>query len=159
MAQLYPVAGSKIFIGAAVTAKSNVTEADFASAVWTEIGGWTQAGALGDSVEVISQQVISDNRVRKIKGSADGGTMENTFLPDGTDPGQIAFLAAIDDCRPYQFKIEWGANCVPDGQPRPAGLTDMFYGLALPGARQGGAPNTAQLRTWSIAIDSNIVEE
>lgn len=41
---------------------------------------------------------------------------------------------------------------------QPVGQTDLFYGLALPGARQGGEANTALLRTWSIAIDSNVVE-
>lgn len=41
---------------------------------------------------------------------------------------------------------------------QPAGSTDLFYGLAMPGAKQGGAANTALLRTWAIAVDSNIVE-
>ena len=40
----------------------------------------------------------------------------------------------------------------------PAGSTDMFYGLAMPGARSGGEANTALLRSWSIAVDSNILE-
>lgn len=236
MAQLYPVAGSKIFIGNPVNGKSLVTEADFSGAPWTEIGGWTQAGALGDSQELISQPVISDGRMRKIKGLLDGGSMENTFLPDGLDAGQLLFKQAIRSCRPYQFKIEWGATCpltsvvtisqatpgvvswpahgliagtpvvfqttggLPAGltagttyyvaataltansftvsataggaaisttsagtgthtaEARAVGMTDMFYGLALPGARQGGQANAAHLRTWTIAVDSNIVE-
>lgn len=41
---------------------------------------------------------------------------------------------------------------------QPAGSTDLFYGLAMPGAKQGGAANTALLRTWAIAVDSNILE-
>jgi hypothetical protein len=41
---------------------------------------------------------------------------------------------------------------------QPAGQTDLFYGLAMPGSKSGGAANTALLRTWSIAVDSNIVE-
>lgn len=41
---------------------------------------------------------------------------------------------------------------------QPAGQTDLFFGLAMPGAKQGGAANTALLRTWAIAVDSNIVE-
>lgn len=236
MAQLYPVAGSKIYIGGPVNAKSFVTQPDFASADFVEIGGWTQAGAVGDTQELISQPVISDQRMRKIKGLLDGGTMENTFLPDALDPGQIRFKQALANCRPYQFKIEWGASCpmaavvsisnaspavitweghglpaatpvkfnttgtLPSGitvgntyyvlptgltadsfrisatpggtaintssagsgthtaEALAVGMTDLFYGLALPGARQGGQANAAHLRTWSIAIDSNIVE-
>ena len=236
MAQLYAVAGSKIFIGSRVQGKGLVTAADFADQVWTEIGGWTNAGAIGDTQEVISQSFINERRVRKIKGTRDGGTMENQFAPDGQDAGQIAFKAAIEDCKPHAFKIEWGADCPNEaivtisvatpgvitwtghglvaGQPvsftttgtLPTGLavdttyyvvasgltsnsfsvaatpggsaiattvagsgvhtatagelgmTDMFYGLALPGSKQGGESNTVQLRSWSIAIDSNIVE-
>ena len=233
---LTAVAGSKIYIGDAVNPKSAVTAADFASATWTEITGWTQAGSLGDTQEIISQTVISAGRTQKIKGTRDGGTMENTFIPEATDPGQAKFKAAIENCRPYQFKIEWGANClntstvtitiaspgvitwnahgflagqavsftttgalptgltagttyyvlssgltansfqvsatpggtaiattgtqsgVHTGQAMPTGQTDLFYGLALPGAKAGGEANTSQLRTWSIAVDSNIVE-
>lgn len=233
--QLYAVGNSKIFIGSRVNRpKGAVTEADFTGEIWTEIGEWTAAGAIGDTQEVITQKVISSGRVRKAKGTRDAGTMENTFIPTPDDQGQIKFRQAIEDCKPYKFKIEWGAGCLPEfaftatgtsavltaedhgfvaGQTvtfvgndlpaplvagtvyyvlptgladdtfqvsatrggaaiattdagsgeitvvsQPIGQTDLFYGLALAGARQGGDADTAQLRTWSIAIDSNIVE-
>lgn len=235
---LYPVSGSKLYIGGRVTAKGTVTAADFADAIWTEVGGWANAGAIGDTQEVGEQALINEKRVRKFKTTLNGGTMENTFVPMALDPGQIKFKAAIADCVPYQFKIEWGADCMPSsdvtisvaapavvtwpshgleaGQPvvfsneggalpagleagkiyyviaaglaanafsvattpdatagiettaagtgthtasaPPAGMTDMFYGLALPGARQGGDATAAHLRAWSIAVDSNIIE-
>jgi len=156
MAGLYPVAGSKIFIGAEVTAKGTVVAADFTSAVWVEIGGWANAGALGDSQEVGEQSLINESRVRKFKSVLNAGNMENQFVPMPTDAGQIAFKAAIASCKPYQFKIEWGAGCGETEDPE--GMTDMFYGLALPGARQGGDATAAHLRAWTIAVDSNIVE-
>lgn len=233
---LYPVAGSKIYIGGPVTAKGTVTEADFVGASWTEIDGWANAGAIGDTQNVSEQDLINQRRTRKMKTTLNGGTMENQFVPLALDPGQIKFKAAIDDCRPYQFKIEWGADCVPSaevaismadpgvvswtghglvaGQPvvftttgtlptgltagvvyyviaggltadafsvaatpggagiettsagsgthaasaPPAGMTDMFYGLALPGARSGGGATATHLRSWSIAVDSNTIE-
>ncbi|MCK9513521.1 MAG: hypothetical protein M0R28_20165 [Pigmentiphaga sp.] len=234
MAQLYPVAGSKIFIGQRVAPKGVVTIADFTGQSWTEIGGWASAGAIGDTQEVITQNLINEGRTRKMKGTRNGGAMENQFVPDATDAGQIAFRAAIDDCNPYAFKIEWGASCprtstvtitidepgvvswtahgLANGTPvtftttgtLPTGLTagtiyyvvgatedtfsvaatpggtaiettasqsgvhtatagelgmtDLFFGLALPGARQGGEANTTQLRAWTIEVDSNIVE-
>lgn len=236
MSQLYPVSGSKLYIGSRVTGKSTVTAADFAGASWTEIDGWANAGQVGDTQEVIEQALINSNRVRKLKGVLNGGTMENQFVPMALDPGQIKFKEAITSCGPYQFKIIWGADCMPEsevtisgsgdavvtwnshglqaGQPivfsttgtlptgltagtvyyviadditantfkvsatsggtavtvsgagssthaasaPPAGSTDMFYGLALPGARQGGEANAVQMRAWSISVDSNIVE-
>lgn len=234
---LYPIAGSKLYIGGRVTAKGTVTAADFAGADWTEIDGWANAGSIGDTQEVGEQALINEKRVRKFKTTLNGGTMENQFVPMALDPGQIKFRQAIDDCVPYQFKIEWGADCVPSsdvtisvadpavitwpshglaaGQPivfsneggalptgltagtvyyvlsagltssafqvsstvggsavvttaagtgtqtasaPPAGMTDLFLGLALPGARSGGEAAAAHLRTWSIAVDSNILE-
>lgn len=238
MAGLYPIAGSKLYIGGRVTAKGTVTAADFAGAAWTEVGGWANAGTIGDTQEVGEQALINERRVRKFKTTLNGGTMENQFVPMALDPGQILFKQAIEDCQPYQFKIEWGADCIPEsvvtvsvgtpgvitwashgleaGQPvvfsvdgagvmpagltdgtvyyviaggltagefsvsatpggtgvetttagtapitasaPPAGMTDLFYGLALPGARSGGEATAINLRTWSIAVDSNIVE-
>lgn len=236
--ELYAIAGSKLYIGDRVNGKGAVTGSDFAGATWTEIDGWATAGAIGDTQEVGEQAMISDRRVRKYKTTLNGGTMENQFVPMALDPGQIKFKEAIDSCQPYQFKIEWGADCVPTstvtisladpavvtwpnhgfvaGQPvifsneggalpaglvaetvyyviatglttnsfsvgitptategvettsagtgvqsvsaPPVGMTDMFFGLALPGARQGGDSAAVHLRTWTIAVDSNIVE-
>lgn len=156
MAQVYPVAGSKIFIGAEVEGKGTVTEGDFTDAVWVEIGGWANAGALGDEQQVGEQALINENRMRKFKSILNAGTMENQFVPMPNDPGQIAFRAAIDSCKPHQFKIEWGAGCTGGGVAE--GMTDKFFGLALPGARSGGDATAAHLRSWSIAVDSNIIE-
>ena len=236
MAQVYPVAGSKLYIGSRVTGKGTVTAADFAGQVWTEIGGWASAGSIGDTQEVGEQSLINENRVRKFKTTRNAGTMDSQFIPIYLDPGQTLFRQAIDDCQPYAFKIAWGADCAPEstvtisvgtpgvvswnshglkaGQPvvfsttgalptgltagtvyyvsatglttnafsvsatvggavvnttaagtgthtvtaPPAGMTDMFYGMALPGARSGGDATAAHLRTWSIGIDSNVVE-
>lgn len=233
---LYPVAGSKLFIGPRVAGKGTVSASDFQGVSWTEIGGWANAGAIGDTQNVGEQDLINERRTRKFKTTLNGGTMDNQFVPMALDPGQIKFKEAIDDCNPYAFKIEWGADCMPEstvtisdsgaavitwtghgleaGQPvvlsttgvlptgltagtvyyvipadltansfkiaatsdgaaitvsaagsgthtasaPPAGMTDMFYGLALPGARQGGNATSAHLRNWSISVDSNIVE-
>lgn len=37
--------------------------------------------------------------------------MTNTFAPDLSDPGQIAFALAQKSCKPYAFRIDWGADC------------------------------------------------
>ncbi len=235
---LVAVAGSKFFIGSRVAAKGTVTATDFVGQTWTEVDGWTQAGTLGDTQELVSQNFINQGRTRQIKGTRVGGTMENTFVPLPGDPGQQKFNDAIEECTPRAFKIEWGAGCaiedtvtisvaepgivtwadghgleegaavmftgtggtLPTGleadtayyvvapitatshavaltaggaaiettgagtataitaTAQPGGQTDMFYGLAMPGAKQGGEANTAILRTWSVAIDSNVLE-
>ncbi len=236
MAGLYAIGGSKIYIGSRKTAKGTVTLADFTGESWTEIGGWVNAGAIGDTQEVGSQALINERRVRKFKTTLDGGTMESQFVPMALDPGQIKFKEAIADCQPYSFRIEWGSDCAPQstvtisnaspavvtwtghgfvaGQPvvfsttgslptgltagtvyyvisagltanefqvsataggaaidtssagsgthtadaPPPGMSDLFFGLALPGARQGGDATAVHLRNWSVAVDSNILE-
>lgn len=156
MSGLYPIAGSKIYIGAEVEAKGEVDQTDFEDATWVEIGGWANAGELGDTQEIGEQALINESRVRKFKSVLNAGDLENQFVPMATDPGQIAFKAAIKSCKPHQFKIEWGAGC--GESEAPAGMTDMFFGYALPGARSGGAAADVHLRTWTIAVDSNIFE-
>lgn len=236
MSGLYAVGGSKIYIGGRKAAKGTVAASDFVGEVWTEVGGWANAGAVGDTQNIGEQDILGERRTRKFKTTRNGGTMENQFVPMALDAGQIKFKQAIDDCVPYAFKIEWGADCAPEstvtisnaepavvtwtghglaaGQPvvfsttgslptgltagtvyyvisaglttdafqvsataggaaidtsgagsgthtavaPPAGMTDLFFGLALPGARQGGAATAAHLRNWSISVDSNILE-
>lgn len=235
MSGLFPIAGSKIYIGSRVNPKGTVDLSDFAGQTWTEIDGWTNAGEIGDTQEVGEQALINDRRVRKFKTTLNAGNMDNQFVPMFNDPGQKIFAEAIDSCQPYAFKIEWGADCVPQqnvsislgtpgivswsrhgmvaGQPisfdgsagtlpdeiddgeiyyvvepitpdsfaisatsggtaidttaassgtvvasaPPAGMTDYFYGMALPGSRSGGGAADLNLRTWSIAVDSNII--
>lgn len=237
MAQVFPIAGSKLYIGNRVTGKGTVEAADFTGTAWTEVGGWASAGTIGDTQEVGEQSLINENRMRKFKTILNAGTMENQFVPMATDPGQILFKQAIEDCQPWSFKIEWGGDCAPEsvvtisvaapgvvtwanhglliGQPviftneggalptgltagtvcyviavditsdtfsvsatpggagiettdagtgvntvtaPPAGMTDLFFAMAMPGARSGGDATAAHLRTWSLAIDSNILE-
>lgn len=157
MSGLYPVSGSKLFIGGPVESKGKVSETDFTDAEWVEIGGWANAGSLGDTQDVGEQSLINEGRTRKFKTILNGGTMENQFVPISTDSGQAKFKEAIQSRSAYQFKVEWGSGADDGGAP-PVGMTDMFYGLALPGARAGGDASAAHLRSWSVAVDSNIVE-
>jgi hypothetical protein len=154
---LHAVAGSKIYIGRRVAARQVVRASDFDGAPWLEINGWAQSGQLGDVQEVISQNLISQRRVRKGKGTRNAGRMENVFTPMPLDPGQQRLQAAVASCAAYEFKIEWAAGCGDAGDEE--AVTDLFYGMAFPGVRSGGEANTAQLRSWAFEIISNIVEE
>lgn len=229
MASLQKVAGSKIYIGGRVAYKDTVTLSDFAGQSWTEIKGWTEAGEMGVEQEVLSQLLISSGITRYAKGTVSFPQMTNTFTPISDDPGQIAFRQAIKSCKPFAFKIEWGADCgeestvtisqaspgvvtwtahgLPAGTPvvltttgtlptglspnttyyvaaspapatntfslaatpggaainttgagtgthtahaQPIGDTDMFFGLALNGAKSGGDATAIRTRTFNI---------
>lgn len=119
MAGLHAVAGSKFYIGTRVALPSDliVSLADFAAQEpeWLEVKGWTNAGSLGDTRAEISQSFIGSGRDVTIKGTANSAAMENVFSPIPNDPGQVRFLAAVDDCSNYAFKSEWGAGCTSEG--------------------------------------------
>lgn len=113
--QLYTIAGTKVYISSTpVNAKGEVALEDFANADWLEIGGLYNLGELGGEQAINEFELINEVWTRKTKGGRNGGTMTNQFIPMGFDPGQIKYKEAIENCRPYQFKIERGADCTPE---------------------------------------------
>jgi len=127
--QLYPVAGSRIYIGPAVTSvpdDEDMTEALFASTVWTEIDGWQTMGAIGDSKALITESAINRGRDIKAGGTKNGGSMQNQFLIMPEDEGQIALIAAENTNYNYPFKI------VHDDAP-PAKTGTVTVTVAAPG--------------------------
>lgn len=108
---LSKVAGSRIYIGQRVPYKSTVTLADFSGQTWTEIDGWQQTGDLGAEQETITQTLINQNITIYSKGVLSFPIMSNVFVPMVDDPGQIAFRAAQKSCKPFAFRIVWGADC------------------------------------------------
>lgn len=114
MALLQTYADTKLFIGRKAPDKLTVTAADFAGATWLEVKGLATPGAVGDTQAITEQEVVSESRMLKAKGTRNAGSMENQFVPMPLDPGQVALQAAIDDdCDAYEFKVEYGASCTP----------------------------------------------
>lgn len=234
---IYTMANTKIFISEnPVPAKLEVTPADFQGVNWIEIKGLFNVGELGGEQSVNEYELINSDWMMKSKGTRNGGTMTNTFIPLHLDPGQAKFREAIENnCRPYAFRVERGADCAPEstvtitiadpgvitwtahgllaGQPvvfsttgalptgltagtvyyvvaagltdnafsvaataggtpiettgtqsgvhtvtaPPAGMTDLFQGLALDGARSGGAKNDQFTRAYGIAVNGRVI--
>jgi hypothetical protein len=148
MSDLFAVAGSKFFIGGVLPSKSvDFVAGDFASQVWVEVDGWETCGALGDAAEVISTPLINRNRVVKQQGTNDAGEWENNFAVLPNDAGQIAMLAAQASPSNYAFKVEWAT-----------GEVSRFIGLVSSKTRAGGNANTIQMRSFNVAVNSNLVE-
>lgn len=113
--QLYTMADTKVFISSGPTnSKGEVTAADFAGTDWVEIKGLYEVGELGGEQAINEFELISEVWTRKAKGGRNGGTMTNVFIPYASDPGQIKYKEAIENCRPYKFKVERGAGCAPE---------------------------------------------
>lgn len=112
MVDITAVAGSKLFIGRRVGLKPDVELSDFAGATWTEIGGLTTLGSLANTQNWVTQSLIANGFDIQVKGTVAGGTMENVFIYDPNDAGQIKLRAAIESCSNYEFKLEAGAGCI-----------------------------------------------
>lgn len=156
--QIFIMAGTRFFISEEpATASSDITEADFADTVWVEVRGLYNVGELGSEQAINEFELLDEVWMRKAKGTRNGGTMTNQFIPIADDPGQLKFQEAIEDnCNVYQFKVERGAGCA-EGETLPAGLTDLFQGFALDGARSGGSKNDLYTRTFSVAVDGPVI--
>jgi hypothetical protein len=105
---LYPVAGSKIYIGGALSTKTtDFVAADFTAQSWTLIDGWSTMGSIGDTRTIIKTDLINRNRTTKQGGTADAGSMANEFAKIDADAGQIAVIAAQAANANFAFKIEF----------------------------------------------------
>ncbi len=127
--QLYPVAGSRIYIGPAVTSvpdDEDMVASLFTSVVWTEIDGWQTMGAIGDSKALITESAINRGRDIKAGGTKNAGSMQNQFLVLPDDDGQLALIAAENTRHNYPFKI------VHDDAP-PALSSAVTMTIAAPG--------------------------
>lgn len=158
MADLYPVAGARIYIGAAAmdTQADDLDATDFASVSWTEIDGWTNAGAYGDAAEIIRTQLINRGRTIKQKGTRDAGQMSNQFAEINGDAGQEAMADAERSGDNFPFRVVYD-----DDDPAVTGTsktTHYFVGLVTSWRLAGGGANTVRMRDATIEINSNIVE-
>jgi hypothetical protein len=138
MATLYPVAGCKIYIGAAIELPDgDAVEADFASVSWTRIRKWQQMGDFGDTAALITSQIIDEQRDIKQKGSRNAGQMQNVFAAAAEDEGQLALIAAEKTHHNYPFKIELNDIPAPRAfaatisQASPGVVTKVDHGLAV----------------------------
>ena len=154
MADLYPVAGAKIYIGAASMAvpTDDVTEASFAAVAWTRIADWQTMGAIGDSGALISTDIIDRGRTVKQKGTYNAGSMQNQFAVNADDAGQIALIAAAQSRNNFPFKIEF--DDAPEGGTP---TIKYFLGLVMGAQEQGGGANTVRLLSATVEVNSNVV--
>lgn len=154
MADLYPVAGWHIYIGGTKAAQStDFVAGDFSAETWTEIDGWSQAGAFGDAAQTITTALINRSRDAKQKGTSNAGSMQNVFAWLPSDAGQAALIAASSPSVKdnYAFKI----TASDTGGSTPT----TFYFIALVMGHQfaGGGANTIQNLNGTLEINSNVV--
>lgn len=157
MANLYPVAGCRIFIGSAAVEDNDddLVLADFSGVTWTEIKSWTQMGDFGDSAALITTPIIGIGRDKKQKGTNNAGSMQNVFASKPGDAGQTALLLASKTKNNYPIKIV--LNDAPAVGSAPAPGERYFYALVMTASESGGNANTIRNLNATLEINSNIV--
>lgn len=156
---LSAVAGQKIYIGQQKDDQvADFTASDFSAVTWTEIDGWSQCGAAGDTAALITTSLINRGRDIKQKGTKNAGSMQNVFAIVSDDAGQIALIAAAGTNKNYAFKVENNDAALSPASPVPQPSKRYFVGLVMTAEEAGGSANTVQNLNATIEINSNIVK-
>lgn len=157
MSDLYPVAGCRFYIGNAPmsTQPTDFVAADFNSVTWVEVDGWSQAGPLGDTANMITTALINRGRDVSQKGTAGNPQQQHVFAIVPGDAGQAAIRDAGDATNKnnYPFKV-----LLNDPTGSPATASKRYYvGLVLEAVEAMGEANTIQNLNVTIVRNSNIV--
>ena len=152
---LFSASGSKIFIGAVkVPGPADFVAADFAAEDWTEIDEVESVGSFGDTAELITSNVLSKGRTRKVKGVKNAGAMEVTMNADYGDEGQLALRAAAARDS-YAFKVEFPDK--PAAGASPKNSARYFTALVMSASDQMDEANATIKLTSTLEINSNVV--
>lgn len=153
MSLLFATAGTKIYIGGAKAfSDTDFTVSDFSGETWTEIGGTTDLGAVGDASELITSNHIGSARARKLKGVRNSGAMEVVSDLDYADAGQLALVAAEKTKDSYSFKVVLN--------DAPAGGTPSeryFVALVMNAGEQYDQANSVTKLNTTLEVNSNVV--
>lgn len=151
---IYATNGSKLYIGAALAAKStDFVAADFTPQTWVEIGEIEALGTLGDSATEIAFDAISSSRTRRLKGTRNAGSMEVVAGLDYDDPGQLAVIAAEKTPHDYSFRLVLN-DAPPGGTPSER----LFVAKVASAAEAMDSANSVMKLNMTLWVNSNVVK-
>lgn len=151
---IYATNGSKLYIGAALPAKStDFVAADFTPQTWVEIGEIEALGTLGDAATEISFDSVSSSRTRRLKGTRNAGSMEVVAGLDYDDPGQLAVIAAEKTPHDYAFRLVLN-DAPPGGTPSER----LFIAKVASAAEALDGANSVMKLNMTLWVNSNVVK-
>jgi hypothetical protein len=148
---IYATALSKIYISSTAQDSEPANAAAYQGLTWVEIGRTENLGTFGDTSAEITESLIDEGRVYKVKGPRNAGTMELICAIDYADAGQLAAIAAETTEDNYGFKVLF--NDAPAG-----GTPSERYFIAIVGgaAEQLDAADSVMKLNVSLWINSKI---
>ena len=151
---IYTTAGTRLYIGGPLAAKSSDFEAtDFASQMWVEVDETEGLGSAGDTSAEVTFDGINSGRTRRLKGTKNAGTMEVVCGLDPADPGQIALVAAERAKGDYAFRVVL-ADAPAGGTPSER----MFVAQVGSASETYDSANSVMKFNSTLWINSNIVK-
>jgi hypothetical protein len=154
MAGIFATAGSKLYIGGSLAAKStDFVVGDYSGQSWVNVGWMESIGAFGDEAATITFDAIGEGRTIKLKGSRNAGDMQVVCGIDYSDSGQIALRAAEATPNNYAFKVEF--NDMPAGGT--SNSLRYFIGLVMTAREALDTANNVMKLNATIGVNSNIV--
>lgn len=129
-------------------------QTDYEADSYTTIGEVSDLGEFGDTAETVEFIALANRRVRKFKGSFDAGEITCQCGSDQTDAGQVAMATAFAADDDYNFRVQLNDEATVGGTP----TTLYFSGKVTSMPRNVGSVNNIVMRTFTIAINSEITE-
>jgi hypothetical protein len=154
-------AGTKIYIGpvANLTTLKALSEAAglatfeaISEGSWIEVGETESIGEVGDQSNPITFASLADQRMLKLKGVRDAGTLQVTCARDGEDAGQLATEEAEKTQFNYRFRIRY--NDAPDANY--SSSTDYFAGQVMSRQVNIADVNAVTRRTFSVGVNTPV---
>lgn len=153
-AGIYSVAGTKVFIGSAMSAKTtNFVAADFNLQSWVNISWLENIGQFGDEATEIDFSAIDVNRTQKLKGVFNAGNLALVVGRDYTDSGQNILQTANTTIFDYGFRVLF--NDQPVGGV--SGSIRYFIGKIMSFREQFDTVNNVIRANVNVGINSNVV--
>ncbi|RXF69231.1 hypothetical protein [Hansschlegelia zhihuaiae] len=149
------VTNAKSTISIAPSGAIPTTAAAYKALTWTVINDVEEIGGeFGDTYAKVEAKVLGTRRVRKGKGSVDGGAIELTVLRDAADAGQSALRTALASDDRVFIKIELGDK--PAGA-NATGSTAYMPVLVFSAPVQGGDADSYVKQVFTLEIDGETV--
>lgn len=153
MSTAYSPNGTRFYIGTAQTSVP-ADAAAYAAISYTEIGGVESIGDYGDEAQVLTASALADQRVYKVKGPRDAGTLTLTVLDRPDDTGQAAAITAEATQFMYAIKV------VLPNQITVGGTGETEYFCALVSSKRLNVGNASNIvkRMFNLAINSAVTQ-
>jgi len=164
MANISSSAGTKVYIGpeVALSVFAGMNEAaaiaNFEAVIegdWVEIAPVESLGEFGDQANAITFASLGDQRLIKLKGVRDAGTLAIVCGYDAEDAGQLAAVEAEQSPSNFRFRVV--LNNEPTSEYSPS--TFYFAGQVMSRSVNVADVNAITRRTFNVGLNTTAWED